>query len=319
MARKRSNPKAQAERTKADNHFVLDLRQVRANTYQPRRNGAIPALNAAGYGLFEKLNGHEGKMPLWEMLTSNKPELWALAVGLIDEHEPEIKELADSIAGCTQLHNVGIVPVDESDSNNGYDVVYGMIRCLARAYNHGRSGGELPLTVKAEIAQDIMDPNDLRSLPLQEKRGQRSESLIDEAKQIQFLKRNGMTIPQIADKLGTNQHIIRNRLKLLRLTLEEQHRVHVGKLGMVNANKLVDQRDQGTAAEGETALDKRENRKHMPTLKQAEAIYAATEMPMEMSDNEWSLWITDDVRRFVALYLGVEFTRFKDIANATGR
>jgi hypothetical protein len=135
-------------------------------------------------------------------------------VGLIDEHEPEIKELADSIAGSTQLHNVGVVPVDASDSNNGYDVVYGMIRCLARAYNHGRSGGELPLTVKAENAQDIMDPNDLRFLPLQEKRAQRSESLIDEAKQIQFLKRSGMTIPQIADKLATTSEAIRNRLKL---------------------------------------------------------------------------------------------------------
>ena len=58
----------------------------------------------------------------------------------------------------------------------------------------------------------------------------------DEAKQIQFLKRNGMTIPQIADKLATNQQNVRNRLKL---TPEEQMRVHTGKLGMVNANKLV--------------------------------------------------------------------------------
>jgi hypothetical protein len=253
------------------------------------------------------------------MLTSNKPELWALAVGLIDEHEPEIKELADSIAGSTQLHNVGIVPVDESDSNNGYDVVYGMIRCLARAYNHGRSGGELPLTVQAENAQDITDPNDLRFFALQDKREQRSESLIDEAKQIQFLKRNGKTIPQIADTLGTNQHNVRNRLKLLRLTLEEQHRVHVGKLGMVNANKLVVQRDQGKAAEGETAPDKPENCKHMPTLKEAQTKYAAMEKPTDMSDEEWALWTNADVRRFVAFYLGIEFTTFEDMVNANHR
>jgi hypothetical protein len=316
MTKRMTDRTKQTERTQADNVFVLDLRQVRANSYQPRRNGVIPALHAAGYGLFEELKGHENKMPLWVMLTSNKPELWALAVGLIDEHEPEIKELADSIAASTQLHNVGIVPVEESDANKGYDVVYGMIRCLARAYNHGRSGGELPLTVKAEIAQDIMDPNDLRSLPLQEKRGQRSESLIDEAKQIQFLKRNGLTIPQIADKLGTNQHIIRNRLKLLRLTLEEQHRVHVGKLGIVNANKLVDHRDQGKAAEGETATNRPENHKRMPRLKEAQTNYAALEKPTDMPDEVWALWTNTDVRRFVAFYLGIKFTTFEDMVKA---
>ena len=37
---------------------------------------------------------------------------------------------------------------------------------------------------------------------------------------------------------------------------------------------------------------------------------------MEMSDIEWSLWITNDVRRFVALHLGVEFTSFEDVAKA---
>lgn len=110
-----------------------------------------------------------------------------------------------------------------------------------------------------------MNPTDLRSSILE--RGQRSESLIDEAKQIQFLKRNGRTIPQIADKLATTPEIVRNRLNLLRLTLEEQHCVHIGKLGLVKANKLVGHRDQGQAAEGETATDKPENRKRMPTVK----------------------------------------------------
>ena len=209
--------------------------------------------------------------------------------------------------------------MDESDSNNGYDVVYGMIRCLARAYNHGRSGGELPLTVKAENAQDIMDPNDLHFFPLQDKREQRSESLIDEAKKIQFLKRNGMTIPQIADKLGTNQHIIRNRLKLLRLTPEEQHRVHIGKLGMVNANRLMDHRDQGKATEGETATEKPENCKHMPTLKEAQTNYAALEKPADMSEEEWALWKNADVRRFVAFYLGIEFITFEEMLKAKHR
>jgi DNA-binding transcriptional MerR regulator len=298
--------------SKVESLIVLDLRQVRANTYQSTRRGVVPALTAVGFGLFEKLEGHEDKEPLWVMLTRNKPESWALGVALLDTHEPEIKELADSIAGSTQLHNVGIVPVDESDSNKGYDVVYGMMRCLACAYNHCRSGGVLPLTVKAEIAQDITDPNDLLCAP-EPNRRHRSESLIDEAKQIQFLKQHGMTIPQIAEKLDTNQQNVRNRLKLLRLMPEEQLRVHIGMLGMVNANKLVDQRDNGTAAEVETVRSIPERHRRMPNFERAKSIYTATEKPKDLTDYEWSLWITSDVRRFIAFYLGVESASFRDM------
>lgn len=131
--------------------FVLDLRLVKANTGQARRLGAVPNLNAAGHGLFESVAGHEGNQPLWPMLVGDEPELWRAAVRLIDECEPDIKELADTIAACTQLHSVGVVALDGADRSKGYDVVYGMRRCIARAYNHARSGGELPLTVRAEL------------------------------------------------------------------------------------------------------------------------------------------------------------------------
>ena len=108
MARKRSKPTEQANQTKAENFFVLDLRHIKANTYQSRNQGVIGNLNAVGFGLFERLKGHDDKEPLWEILCSDKPVLWQLVVGLIDEYEPEIKELADSIAGSTQPHNIGI-------------------------------------------------------------------------------------------------------------------------------------------------------------------------------------------------------------------
>ena len=35
-----------------------------------------------------------------------------------------------------------------------------------------------------------------------------------------------------------------------------------------------------------------------------------------MSDNELSLWPTANVRRFVACYLGIAFTRFEDMVTA---
>ena len=109
--------------------------------------------------------------------------------------------------------------------------------------------------------KDIPDSHDPQKSPVR-----KDESLIDEAKRIQFLLRNGLTIPQIADTLTTNQKNVRTRRKLFRLTLEEQHRVHVGKLGMVNAIKLVDQRDQGKAAEGEAATDAAKGSAYQPSV-----------------------------------------------------
>jgi len=149
MARKRSKPKEQADRTNAENYFILDLRRVVSNTLQSRGQGVLPNLNAAGYGLFAQdepnvdKNQAADKLPIWAMLTSDKPELLGIAVALIDEHEPEIKELADSIAGSTQLHNIGFVYIDGA-SSKGVDVVYGMRRCLARACNHAPASANCP-------------------------------------------------------------------------------------------------------------------------------------------------------------------------------
>lgn len=153
MANSNRGGKHPQEPTPSRQSFVLDLRLVKANTGQARRLGAVPNLNAAGHGLFESLPGHEGKQALWPMLVGEEPEQWRTAVRLIDECEPDIKELSDTIAACTQLHNVGVVALDGADRSKGYDVAYGMRRCIARAYNHARSGGELPLTVRAELVR----------------------------------------------------------------------------------------------------------------------------------------------------------------------
>lgn len=312
MARKRNKPTEQANQTRAENFFVLDLRHIKANTYQSRNQGVIGNLNAVGFGLFERLKGHEDKEPLWEMLCSDKPELWSLVVSLIDEHEPEIKELADSIAGRTQLHNIGVTQLDDGT----FDVAYGMRRCLARAYNYARSFGDLPLTVKAEIARDIADPTDTHFRSVEEDRGREEETLIDEAKRMQFMKRQGLTIPQIADRLATNRQNVHNRLQLLRLTPEEQRRVHTGRLGLVNALKLLKRREGDEAPLEGAANDSPTHQKLLPSVTQAEALYTKVEKPADMPEEEWALWISPDVRRFLALHLGVEFTTFKDMVKA---
>jgi hypothetical protein len=49
-------------------------------------------------------------------------------------------------------------------------------------------------------------------------REQQGESRIDEDERIQFMKRHGLTIPQIAEKLAIDSQSVRKRLQLLRLT-----------------------------------------------------------------------------------------------------
>jgi ParB-like nuclease domain len=306
--------------TRADNFFIVDLRQLKSNTCQPRRNGVIPNLNELGYGLFSqeeetvnadkiKNDDNTAKLPLMTMLLSDKPDLWAFAVGLVDQHEPEVKELANSILVNGQLQNIGIVAIE----GGGYDICYGCCRSIARAYNFARSAGEVPCNIKAEVAQDYADPMALHFWAMAENSGRRKPSLIDEAKQIQFLKRSGKSVSQIAEQMCTNQQNVRNRLKLLRLTAEEQQRVHTGKLGMVKANQIVDKRDRDGTKPGETAPDKAEDRKRMPTLKQSQTGYTALEKPEAMSEEEWAIWTDAGFRKGVAYFMGVEYKSHRDM------
>jgi hypothetical protein len=50
---------------------------------------------------------------------------------------------------------------------------------------------------------------------------QQTERRLDEDERIRFMKRHGLTIPQIAEKLATDPHSIRKRLQLLRLAAVE--------------------------------------------------------------------------------------------------
>lgn len=155
-----------------------------------------------------------------------------------------------------------------------------------------------------------------RTKKCQSGREQQVESLIDEAKRIQFMRRQGLTIPQIADRLATSLQNVHNRLQLLRLTPEEQRRVHTGRLSLVNALKLVKRREGGEATLERAANDSPTHQKRIPSVKLAEALYTTAEKRADMPEEEWAIWISPDVRRFIAFHLGVEFTTFKDMVKA---
>jgi hypothetical protein len=74
----------------------------------------------------------------------------------------------------------------------------------------------------AERFLDYADPKYLYFRSVEVDRGRAGERLIDEAERIRFMKRLGLTIPQIAGKLATEPRSVRKRLQLLRLTSEGQ-------------------------------------------------------------------------------------------------
>jgi ParB/RepB/Spo0J family partition protein len=296
--------------SEAKGYVTIDIHQIRDNTYQSRGHGVIPGLNKQGFGLFRKMEGQDGNEPIMSMLLSDNAEIRTKAVGLIDEHEPDIKELASSIATTGQLHNIGVqrMKTEDGKPTDFWDVVYGMRRTIARAYNHARSGGEIPAIVFAKEAEDIVDPVDLHFQALAENRGRRDESPMDECRRFMFLKKQGLKTKQIAEKMGENEQNVRNRLQLARLTQDEQERVHKGTLGMVNALKALKERENGTGT-GE-ASNIPETRHRLPTYKQALTLLVTTAKPEDVKDDEWTLLQTDDVRRYLSLLCDVPFQTY---------
>ena len=305
MSAKKKNQQT-AGLEKAEGYYTLDLRLLKANTYQSRGHGVIPGLNKAGYGLYQPIEGNADKDPIMSMLLSTVPEKMAEGVGLIDQFEPDIKELATGIASVGQLHNIGVQPLEDG----GYDVVYGQRRSISRAYNHARSGGTLPAIVNAHIAEGVMDPNDLRFQAIGENRGRRDESPIDEMRMFLFLKKNGVKTKDIALRMGENEQNVRNRLQLARLTPEEQERVHSGKLGMVNALKMLKERDT-KGKDAAPAQDIPETRHRMPTYKQALALLRTTTKPETTSDAEWALQTSEPVRQWVSILCDTPYQTFE--------
>jgi len=327
--------------SKVENFFTFDLSALKSNAYQSRGDGAIAPLNAVGVGLFDPIPTPKGLdkkdieafanwpkvkikdskdkeieclKPIWPMLVEKVPEQWALAIAAIEEYQHDITDLAATFTVGPQLQNIGITPYVDDDGKKHlgfFTVVMGMRRCLAKAYLYAKSTGEVPLLLKAEL-QDTTDPIELHVRSMTENKARLQETPVQEGKKYQQMKSYGLNVNQIAEKEATNPQNVRNRLALMRCTQEERDKVHAGKMGMMNALKALQKRESGkdTAA---TPAEIPENRKRMPTLRQATALYGAVEQPEGVTKEEFDLWMKDDVRKFVAFYLGVDFITYKDM------
>jgi ParB-like chromosome segregation protein Spo0J len=167
---------------------------------------------------------------------------------------------------------------------------------------------------------------------LAENRDRKNQSPIDDAKFMQKLKNEmGLTIQQIAEamygdeaKKKNKDQLVYQRLSLLRLTDEEQDRVHAGKLGVVAAIELIKKRELGKAAPGETAKDKPGvgERVKMPSVAQAKALLGAVS-PADLPDEirarfgkpkVFALTREPDVREFMSLCCGVPYESVVEMA-----
>ena len=95
-----------ANKADAGELAFVDLDDIVANSGQTRGTGVAPHLLMLGYGVFEKVEGHVDKEPLWSMLLSDKQELRQYAAKLVEDH-----------TGSGQLGHV--VRLDDREATGG--------------------------------------------------------------------------------------------------------------------------------------------------------------------------------------------------------
>lgn len=205
-----------------------------------------PTLQSLGYGLCEPVKG------------ANKPTLFALALGssddkktycaLVDAHEPAVAEFAGSLRKRGLFNSCRVRAVE-----GGYALVAGARRVLAVLYEHARTGGEYPAVVPATVSrageQDALlesfDENYHRANP----------SPIDEARLFaRLMKEYGWSLRDVEENCGlrSSYQTVRNRLELLKLSEEDQWKVHAGLMSMKAALQKVARPDPAKQPKGRT-------------------------------------------------------------------
>jgi ParB/RepB/Spo0J family partition protein len=298
--------------TKSEKDMVLvDLHDLTGNIGQGR--APVPTLQQMGFGIFEPMEGSDEPALLSLALatedvkneagevTSSVAEQMSQFVSLIDDYEPDIAKLASDIQVQGQLENARVRGIDGSK----FDLIFGCRRALAIAYNHAKSAGKLPARLECEV----VNTDDKASIfaALSENALRKNPSPMDEARFYHRLKKNfSMKPKEIAELVGLDHQVVRQRLQLNDLTPEQQNRVHKGTLGVVKALKIL---------KGDEAPDATKNdaRVRMPNKKEVEHLYGALEKTD--LDAEWQpMWetITEEVRKFLASCLKVEYLSRRD-------
>jgi len=293
----------------------IELERIFSNIAQSRGMGVLSRLQNLGYGLFESIT--VDKKPIWAMLFSDLPEDQVKAVELIEEHEPEIASLAKS-QRAVQLEPIGIRELSDGE----YDVIFGMRRAIAAAFNMAKYNDE-PDTVEAKVFSFEEEPTmvQLKFMALEENDNREGESPIDKALTFQSLRKAGISSTDIATKIRMSKKYVDNHLLLLDKKIADlRMKIHSGKLKIDPALKELAKRKNGETNEGGARAGEGKNaaRFRLPSNKGIMKIYDAGKKPAKMDQEEWSLWILPDVRKFIAFKLGLKFTEFTPSAQTNG-
>jgi ParB/RepB/Spo0J family partition protein len=163
---------------------------------------------------------------------------------------------------------------------------------LARLYIHAKTAGKVPARLTAEIAEQ--DGKEALYASISENIRE-APSPLDEARSYERLRKSfDMTPKEIGAAMGKSDKVIRLRLRLLKLPKELQEKVHLGKIGVERALKHLEGGDTQKAQPAHKA----------PSLKQLQQLYSAA--PDDLPD-DMRPFVTEDVRRLLAHWLGVEY------------
>lgn len=312
MARNAKRPVLVNTQKSEKDMVLIDLHNVVGNIGQ----GRAPAqtLQQMGFGIFEPIDGSDEPALLsLALATEDVKDAEGAVVSsvadqmkqfceLMDDYEPDIVKLAADITVNGQLENARARP----DKDGKYDLIFGCRRALAVAYNHAKSAGKLPARLECEVVTS--DDKSSLFAALSENALRKNPSAMDEARFFQRLKKNfGMKPKEIAETVGIDHQVVRQRLELNNLTKEQQDRVHKGSLGVVKALNILKGKENPDATKDTTRV-------RLPGKKEAESLYGAlenSEIPEEVRP-----LITEDVRKYLAHYLKIEYQTRKDLKAA---
>lgn len=285
--------------------FLIDLQNIVSNTAQSRGMGALPTLHQMGYGLFEELPEHGDKMPIWKMLMSTQPAERKVACQLIVENEGHIIDKAESMLGGKQLQNIVVTETTKGK----YDVIAGMLRCIALAYNYAMDVKE-PRLVSAKL-MGKMKPVEMIFMALDENNNREDEGPIDKAITYKRLSKEfNIKTDEIGKRQGRSGQSIRDHIKLLDPLLSDKvNDINNRKMTIDAALKrLAKLKGTGDAAEKEEGAGERAR---MHSVKKLIAAFGAKKKPEWMDQKEWEMFVKEDVRKWLAKRLALKYKEFK--------
>jgi ParB/RepB/Spo0J family partition protein len=251
---------------------------------------AVPRLSTEGFGIFQGTDSQQDS--LISLALSQDSLLQRKYVKLIEDNEPEIEALAANMATMGLLEPIRVRPAEEKGK---YDLIFGCRRCLAWMFNYAKSAGKIPARMTAEI----VDAEGKDSLLCSLSENMRAEpSPIDEARSFKRLEKTfGMKASEIGDAMGKDVKTVRERLKLLKLPLELQEKVHLGKMAQSRALAFLEgDKDKASAPPSDP--------RRLPSIKVLEKLYSASQ---DQLPDGYEALITEDVRRLFAHWLQIKY------------